>query len=83
MTAVLRTIFYDSSLFYLIFAHACPFVKISEQLIEKVKSSGLGKLTTWSLIRTAASSGVILFDLFIVLKQKVLFRNKELEERYY
>ena len=33
---------------YQIFAHASPFVKISEQLIEKVKSSGLGKLTAWS-----------------------------------
>jgi hypothetical protein len=36
------------SLFYQIFAHASPSAKISEQLIEKVKSSGLGKLTTWS-----------------------------------
>jgi hypothetical protein len=35
-------------LFYQIFAHATPYVKISERLIEKVKSSGLGKLTTWS-----------------------------------
>jgi hypothetical protein len=35
-------------LFYQVFAHASPFVKIPEQLIEKVKSSGLGKLTAWS-----------------------------------
>ena len=48
MAAVLQTIFYDSSLFYQIFAHASPFAKISERLIEKVKASGLGKLTTWS-----------------------------------
>ena len=48
MTATFHAIFYDSSLFYQIFAHASPFYKISEQLIEKVKSSGVGKLTTWS-----------------------------------
>ena len=35
--------------FYQIFSHASPYAKISEELIEKVKSSGLGKLTTWSL----------------------------------
>ena len=35
-------------LFYQIVAHATPYVKISERLIEKVKSSGIGKLTTWS-----------------------------------
>ena len=34
--------------FYKIFAHASPSATISEQLIEKIKSSGLGKLTTWS-----------------------------------
>jgi hypothetical protein len=34
--------------FYQIFAHASPLANISEQLMEKVKSSGLGKLTTWS-----------------------------------
>jgi hypothetical protein len=48
VTATIHAIFYDSSLFYQIFAHASPFAKVSEQLIEKVKSSGLGKLTTWS-----------------------------------
>jgi len=31
-----------------IFAHASPTAKISEKLIEKIKSSGLGQLTTWS-----------------------------------
>ena len=36
------------ALFYQIFAHASPFAKISEQLIEKVKLSSLGKLTSWS-----------------------------------
>jgi hypothetical protein len=36
------------ALFYQIFSCASPFAKISEQLIEKIKSSGLGKLTTWS-----------------------------------
>ena len=41
-------IFYDSSLFCQILSHASPLAKISEQQIEKVKSSGLGKLTTWS-----------------------------------
>ena len=35
-------------LFYQVFAHASPSVKISEEMIEKVKSSRLGKLTTWS-----------------------------------
>jgi hypothetical protein len=48
VTATFHAIFYDSSLFYQIFAHASPFAKVSEQLIEKVKSSGLGKLTAWS-----------------------------------
>ena len=48
MTAILHIIFYDSNLFYQIFAHASPSAKISEQLIEKVNSSGLGMLTTWS-----------------------------------
>ena len=48
MAAALHTVFYDSSLFYQIFALASPSAKISEQLIEKVKSSGLGKLTSWS-----------------------------------
>ena len=35
-------------LFYKIFAYASPSANISEQLIEKVKSSGLGMLTKWS-----------------------------------
>ena len=48
MIAAFRTIFYDSGLFYQIFAHASPYAKISDQLKEKVNSSGLGKLTTWS-----------------------------------
>ena len=48
MTAAFHTIFYDSISFYQIFAHASPSAKISEQLIEKVKLSGLGKLTMWS-----------------------------------
>ena len=49
MTApALHTVFYNLSLSFQIFAHASPFSKISEQLIEKVKSSGVGKLTTWS-----------------------------------
>ena len=34
--------------FYQIFAYASPFAKISEQLIEKVKLSSLGKITSWS-----------------------------------
>ena len=48
MTAALHTIYYNSDIFYQIFAHASSSAKISEQLIEKVKLSGLGKLTTWS-----------------------------------
>ena len=49
MTAGLHELLYFIiSLFYKIFAHASPYAKISEQVIEKVKSSSLGKLTTWS-----------------------------------
>ena len=48
MTAALHIMFYDSSLFYQIFAHASPYAQISEHLPEKVKSSGLGMLITWS-----------------------------------
>ena len=36
------------SLFNQILSHASPLAKLSEQQIEKIKSSGLGKLITWS-----------------------------------
>ncbi|KAF8965577.1 CobB/CobQ-like glutamine amidotransferase domain-containing protein [Flammula alnicola] len=34
--------------FPFVFCHASPFAKISEKLVEKVKSSGLGLLTKWA-----------------------------------
>jgi hypothetical protein len=48
VTAALNTIFYNSGIYCQIFAHASTSAKIQEQLIEKVKLSGIGKLSTWS-----------------------------------
>jgi hypothetical protein len=47
--AAFHTIVYDSgSLFNQILSSASPLAKLSEQQTEKIKSSGLGLLTTWS-----------------------------------
>jgi hypothetical protein len=48
VTVAFHTLFYNSGVCYQIFAHASTSAKISEQLIQKVKLSGLGKLSKWS-----------------------------------
>ena len=66
-------------LFHQILAHATPYVKISERVIEKVKSSNLGKLTTWSPQQFILNHPV-LYPYFIlvlahILKIKFFYRQ--------
>ena len=81
MTATLHTIFYESSLFYQIFAHPSPFAKISEQLIEIVKSSGLGKLTAWSPQQFILNHPVLYIPIFTcpdsILTIKFFYRQPD------
>ena len=62
-----------------IFAHASPFAKISEQLIGKVKSSGLGKLATWSPQQFILNHPVLypLFLLVSILTIKPFYRQPD------
>ena len=64
MTAAFQTIY--SGLYNQIFAHASPFAKISEQLTEKVKLSGIGKLTTWSPQQFILNHPVLLYPYFSI-----------------
>jgi hypothetical protein len=76
VTAV--TLIYDLCsllVFNQILSHASPLAKLSEQQIEKIKSSGLGKLIIWSPQQFILNHPVIII-LFYFTLSSILIKIK-------